>query len=108
MSTHENDARELKSKGKNCSDSLYSAFSKDINLSGNYPAPRSVDGKCGALLTALRILEETGNSDKKEDFEKEFVNKFKYSKCIELMRFEARCNDYVGESAKMLDEIINK
>ncbi len=108
MSNHENDARELKNKGKNCSDSLYSAFSKDTNLSGDYPAPRSIDGKCGALITALRILDETGHSDKKEEFEKEFVRRFKYSKCIDLVKYERRCNDYVGEAAKLLDEIINE
>lgn len=108
MSKHEIDARELKRSGKNCSDSLYSAFSKDIKLSGNYPTPRSIEGKCGALLTALRILEETGNEDKKEQFEKEFIKRFKYSKCIDLMKYERRCNDYVGESARLLDEMIEK
>ena len=59
------------------------------------------------MLTALRILEETGHSDKKEEFEKEFERRFKYTKCVELMRYEARCTDYVGESARMLDEILN-
>ena len=108
MSNHETDARELKNKGNNCSNSLYTAFSKDVELSGNYPAPRSIDGKCGALLTAIRILEETGHSDKIEEFEKEFTCRFKYSKCIELMKYERRCNDYVGETAKLLDEILNK
>ena len=108
MSNHETDAKELKNNGKNCSDSLYSAFSKDTKLSENYPAPRSIDGKCGALLTALYILEETGNSNKKEEFEEEFVRRFKYSKCIDLMKYEGRCTDYVGESAKLLDEMIEK
>ena len=108
MSNHEIEARKLKNKGNNCSNSLYSAFSKDVKLGGEYPNPRSVDGKCGALLTALKILEETGHGDKKEEFEKEFIKRFKYTKCIDLMTFERRCNDYVGESAKLLDEILAK
>lgn len=107
MGNHEKEARELKQRGNNCSASLYGAFSKDINIGNEYPAPRSIDGKCGALLTALNILEKTGHSDKKEEFEKKFVEKFGYSKCIQLMNYERRCNDYVGEAAKMLDEILN-
>ena len=106
MSKHEERARELKSKGNNCSVSLYQAFSEDTKLTGDYPAPRSIDGKCGALLTALKILKETGHEDKQEEFEKEFIKRFGYSKCIDLMTHERRCSDYVGESAKMLDEIL--
>ena len=105
---HEKEARELKSQGNNCSRALYLTFKKDTNMSDNYPEPRSIDGKCGALLTALKILDDTGNSDKKEEFEKEFIKRFKYSKCIELMTYERRCNDYVGESARLLDEILTK
>lgn len=106
MKSHEEIARELKSKGNNCAVSVYTTFSKDINLSGEYPEPRSIEGKCGALLAVLRILDETGHSDKKEEFEKAFIKRFGYSKCIELMKYDRRCSDYVGESAKMLDEII--
>ena len=107
MSNHEDDARKLKNEGNNCSNSLYNAFSKDTKLSGDYPAPRSIEGKCGALLTALRILEETGHSDKKEEFEKEFERRFKYTKCLDLMTYERRCIDYVGEAARMIDEILS-
>lgn len=108
MKSHEEEARELKRNGNNCSVSLYTAFKNDTKLSGEYPQPRSIDGKCGALLTSIRILEETGHSDKIEEFEKRFVSKFGYSKCVELMTHERRCSDYVGESAKILDEILNK
>ena len=108
MNKHEEKARKLKANGNNCSTSLHTAFSEDTNLSGEYPAPRSIEGKCGALLTALHILKETGNEDKQEEFEKEFIKKFGYSKCIELMTHERRCSDYVGECADMLDKIINE
>ena len=105
MNKYEEEARKLKIEGNNCSYSVYNAYAKDLNLSGQYPAPRSIDGKCGALLSALKILEETGNIEKKEEFEKEFIKEFGYCKCIELMRHDRRCNDYVGECAKMIDNM---
>lgn len=107
MASHEARARELKAQGNNCSTSLYKAFAEDTKLGTNFPEPRSIDGKCGALLTALFILKELGYEDKQEEFEKEFIKQFKFSKCVELMKYEHRCNDYVGVAAKMIDEIIN-
>ena len=107
MNKCEEIARKLKMQGNNCSYSVYNALAEDMKLSGDYPAPRSIEGKCGALLTALKILEETGNSNKKEEFEKEFIKEFGYSKCIELMTHEKRCTDYVGWSANKTNEIIS-
>ena len=106
MSKHEDNARKYKLLGNNCSNSLYRAFSEDTKLDGQIPAPRSIDGKCGALLTALKILKETGHEDKVEEFEKEFERRFKYTKCIDLMTHEKRCTDYVGESVRIIDEIL--
>ena len=106
MNSHEERARELKMQGNNCSTSLHNAFSEDTRLSKDFPAPRSIDGKCGALLTAKKILQETGHADKIEEFEKEFVKRFGYATCKDLMTHERRCNDYVGESAKIIDEIL--
>ena len=107
MNNHEELARVLKKQGNNCSESLHKAFKKDLKLSKDFPRPRSIDGKCGALLTAIKILKETGYEDKIEEFEKEFKSKFGYTKCVELMTHERRCSDYVGESAKYIDDIIN-
>lgn len=108
MSNHEQKARELKEKGQNCSVSLHTAFEEDTRLSKDYPAPRSIEGKCGALLTAIKILQEKGHEDKIEEFEKEFIKRFGYSKCVDLMTHERRCSDYVGESARMIDEILRE
>ena len=108
MSKHEKIARELKAQGNNCSVSLYKAFMEDKRLGGKFPEPRSIDGKCGALLTAIRILEETGHESKIEMFEEEFIRLFKYNKCIDLMTYERRCSDYVGECARMLDEMLGE
>ena len=105
--SHEAKARELKKQGNNCSTSLHSAFSEDTKLSPDYPAPRSIEGKCGALLTAKKILKEIGYEDKIDEFEKEFIRKFGYSTCKDLMSHERRCNDYVGEAAIMIDKILN-
>jgi len=107
MYNHEEKARELKKQGNNCSASLNKAFEEDIELSQDFPMPRSIDGKCGALLTAIKILQETGHQDKIEEFEKQFKNKFEYVTCMELMTHGRKCNDYVGESAKMIDQILN-
>ena len=110
MSGYEEKARELKEQGNNCSNSLFGAFKEDAKLEGSAPAPRSVEGKCGALLTAIKILKDTGHEDKIEEFEKEFIKRFGYSKCAELIMHEhgRRCTDYVGESARIIDEILNK
>ena len=106
MKESENKARNLKSQGNNCSYSVYNAFTDNLKLSGDYPEPRSIEGKCGALLTSLKILEETGHADKINSFEEEFIKRFNYSKCFELMTHERRCSDYVGWSANRLSEII--
>ena len=98
MTKHEKRARELKAQGNNCSVSLHTAFAEDTKLGADFPQPRSIDGKCGALLTAMYILKELGYAEKIEEFEKEFIKRFGYSKCI----------DYVGECARMIDEIINE
>lgn len=107
MSEFEEKARELKTSGNNCSVSLYTAFKEKLNLKGDAPQPRSVEGKCGALLTAIKILEETGHADKIDELEREFIKRFGYSKCVELMTHERRCVDYVGECARMVEEIVN-
>ena len=108
MNNHEEIARENHKKGNNCSVSLHNAFLEDCNLSKDFPMPRSIDGKCGALLTGIKILQETGHEDKIAEFEKEFIDKFGYSKCMDLVRNGRRCNDYIGETAKMLDKILNQ
>ena len=106
MSKHEERARELKSMGNNCSVSLHQAFSEDIELGSDYPQPRSIDGKCGAVLTAIKILQDTGHSDKIKEFEKWFLDRFGYLKCSELMSHDKKCIDYIGESAQKIDEFL--
>jgi len=106
MNIHEETARNNHKQGNNCSISLHNAFAQDFKLSSDFPMPRSIDGKCGALLTSIKILKEKGFEDKVEEFEKEFINKFEFTKCFDLVTHGRKCNDYVGECAKMLDDII--
>ena len=105
---HEEKARLNHKKGNNCSVSLHNAFSEDLELSTDFPMPRSIEGKCGALLVSLKILKELNYEEKIEEFEKEFINKFGYTKCMELITHGRKCNDYVGECAKMIDKIISE
>ncbi len=108
MNKYEEQARNLKMQGNNCAYAVYTTFLDELKLSGDFPAPRSIDGKCGALLSALKILDEIGHGDEKEEFEEAFIKEFGYSKCVDLMTHERRCNDYVGWSANRINEIKNK
>ena len=105
---HEEKARKLKQSGYNCSESLYQAFADDTVLEKDYPAPRSIEGKCGALLTAMKIVQDQGWKKETLALEEEFQRRFGYKTCIELMRHERRCNDYVGEMASLLDVIFQQ
>lgn len=107
MMKHESLARQLKDEGNNCSASLHGAFKEDAKLTNYYPAPRSIDGKCGALPTAINILKETGNEEKIDDFEKEFIKKFGFNKCRDLIKNGKNCREYVGQTAQMIDKIIS-
>ena len=108
MVKHEERARTIHKQGNNCSYSLYTAFEDDTKLDGNIPAPRSEAGKCGAVLAAEKILRELGKADIIEEFEKAFIAEFGYITCIDLMKHDRRCNDYVGKSAELIDKMLNK
>ncbi len=105
MTKHEQDARELHKMGNNCSTSLHNAYKKDTNLTPDFPAPRSIDGKCGALLTGIKILNDMGKEDKVDEFEKAFEEKFKYTKCLELKMHRISCNDLIGGAAEIIDSM---
>lgn len=103
MGKYEEIAREAKKSGIICSDAVYNTFKDVLNLSGNIPAPRSIDGKCGAVLAAEQILKELGKEDLIEGFEKEFVEEFGSLKCVELMRVDKKCSSYTAKSAKVIE-----
>ena len=82
------------------------AFKDDYNLSNDYPLPRSIDGKCGALLTCTSILKELHREDLIPVFEQKFIEQFGYLKCGELIRNGRICNDNIGISARILSELL--
>ena len=108
MNKYEEISRRLHKEGNTCSYALYNAFKDDYKLDSNYPLPRSIDGKCGSLLVAQKILKDLGKEEYIEEFEERFKIEFTYTKCVELMKASRRCNDYVGFSANLIEEYINK
>ena len=108
MNKHEEQARMLHKQGNNCSTSLHKVFADEFELSNDIPAPRSIEGKCGAAIVAEKILKEIGKEDKIEEFEKEFISRFGNIKCMELIKKGRRCNDYIGETADIIDNILRK
>ena len=106
MRYYEEKARQKNKMGNNCSNSLYKAFQEDTQLDGIIPAPRSEARKCGAVITAEKILRERGKEELIEEFEEAFKKEFEFLTCIELMTSSRRCNDYIGFSANFIDEAL--
>ena len=107
MNKYESIARRIHKEGHNCSYAIHEAFKEDYNLKEDYPAPRSIEGKCGALLTCISILKELGKDDLIPIFEQKFIEQFKFVKCGDLIRNGRICNDNIGISARMLSELLN-
>ena len=101
---YEEKATELYKQGNNCSNSLYYTFKEEYELSGNIPAPRSIDGICGTILTTHQILKELGKEEYINDYNQQFINEFKFMKCIDLVKYEKRCEDYIKFSADYIQK----
>ena len=97
-------ARNNHKNGKRCSDSVYLAFYNDND---EVPAPRSIDGKCGAVLAAEKVLTKKGYKDI-DNFERLFKEELGSVKCMELLSKKVGCNNCVGISARIVDELITK
>ena len=95
MNKYEEVARKVHKAGYNCSYSI------------DYPKPRSIDGKCGALLTCTDILHKLNKDELIPVFEQKFIEEFKYVKCADLIRNGRICNDNIGISARILSELID-
>ncbi|MDO4537486.1 MAG: hypothetical protein Q4B54_04935 [Coriobacteriales bacterium] len=99
---HERKARGKHRMGFNCSTSVFKAF-KDVDKSGNKaPAPRSIAGKCGALLAAQQVLRDLG-IPREDELEQAFKDQMGYITCVELKQHRCNCNDCVGTAARMVD-----
>lgn len=102
---HEAAARQIHRSGYNCSNSVYQAFSDVDTAGGEPPAPRSIAGKCGALLTAQKVLRDLG-VDREDELEQAFQAEFGYVLCRDLKRNRCNCNDCVGVAARLVDEFL--
>ncbi len=102
---HEKEARAIHRSGLNCSNSVYQAFSDIDHAGGNPPAPRSIQGKCGALITAQKVLRDLG-VDREEELERAFEAELGYVLCRDLKRNRRSCNDCVGVAARLADEYV--
>ena len=95
-------ARNNHKDGNRCSDSVYLAFYNDND---KVPDPRSIDGKCGAVLAAEKVLSKKG-INKIEEFEDRFKNELGSIKCRELLSKKVGCNNCVGIATRIVDDII--
>jgi hypothetical protein len=102
---HEKQARTIHRSGYNCSNSVDRAFADVDAAAGNPPAPRSVAGKCGALLTAQKVLRDLG-IDRESELEQAFQAEFGYVTCRDLKGHRVSCNDCVGVASRLVDAYI--
>ncbi len=102
--------------GANCSQAVAAAFSDKIGLSeeeamNDTPPPRSIEGKCGAVLASEMILEKL-SIDKKEEFEERFKKMNKYIECKPLVANKKEngktCHDIVADAAGILEEMLSE
>ena len=98
----EQTARNYHNSGINCANSVYSAFSDKVTGTG--PAPRSIDGKCGAVLAGEKVLAQLGLDT--ASFDDKFVEQFGSLKCAELRKAKYPCNDLVGEATKLVEDMM--
>ncbi|MBQ9611618.1 MAG: C_GCAxxG_C_C family protein [Lachnospiraceae bacterium] len=101
--SREQKARQTHKNGYSCASSVYSAFS-DV-ADGTAPIPKSEGGKCGAVLSAEKILRGLGLST--DDFDRKFIARYGSLKCSDLVRSrDHSCNDLVGTAAAFVEEMI--
>lgn len=108
MNKYEETAIKLYKERKNCSYALYNTFKNDFNLDGEIPKPRSIDGICGNVLVAHKLLTDLGKGEYIDQFDRRFLKEFKSLKCFELLKNKSNCINYVGFSANILSELLYK
>ena len=102
----EKTAREKHRSGMICSGAVYQTFLKVNPSASGAPVPRSEGGKCGAVLSAEKILRETG-AGSIEEFDAQFRSLFGSLKCSDLLgKSRGSCNDYVGKAAEIVGMIL--
>lgn len=89
-----------------CAGAVYQTFLKINPSAAGAPVPRSEGGKCGAVLSAEKILREIG-AGSIEEFDAQFCSLFGSLKCSDLLgKRRGSCNDYVGKAAEIAGRIL--
>lgn len=105
MLDYETIARTNHHSGMNCSTAVYEALchGNDTNRT-EPPRPRSIEGKCGAVLAAEQYIRENGGTEKDvEEFDNQFMAKYEHLTCAKLRGILGnKCNEYVGAAAAIV------
>ncbi len=110
---YEETARGHHRSGYNCSQSVYLSYADALSMSARdalhrSPVPRSEGGKCGAYLAGKALLMQL-RPESMDEFTKAFVEKNGSLECKVLRgRKNGSCNDYVGDSARLVNELIKR
>ncbi len=111
---YENNARSNHKNGNNCAMSVYTAFAERLGITAEEarntaPKPRSEGGKCGAFLAGRKIIEIL-KPEAAELYEQRFIEQNGQTECSRLImahgKLRKSCNDYVGDAARLADEIL--
>jgi hypothetical protein len=113
MRPEEEIARENHRNGYNCAMSVYAGFAEKLGLSEDEarqiaPKPRAEGGKCGAYLAGRKILEQL-KPEAAEEFDKRFVEIYGHTECSKLIMMHGlkkNCNNYVGDAARLVEELL--
>ena len=107
MIDYETIARNNHRGGMNCSAAVYDALGLNNPNMTEPPFPRSIEGKCGAVLAAEQTIREMGGTDADiKEFERRFIASYGHLKCADLRGFmSGKCNDYVGSAAAIVGQM---
>lgn len=111
----EENARAYHKSGYNCAMSVYAAYAEKLGLSGEEarkaaPLPRSEGGKCGAYLAGRKIIEQL-KPEAVDEYEKRFLDIYGNTECAKLIMMHGlkkNCNNYVGDAARLAEDLLKE
>lgn len=115
MTTLEENARAYNKSGHNCAMSVYTAYAEKLGISEDEakriaPRPRAEGGKCGAYLAGIKVLEKL-KPEATEEFDRRFVELYGHTECSKLIMLNGlhkNCNNYVGDAARIVEELLEE
>ena len=119
--TRENQARDKHAGGHSCSQAVYCTYADLLGMdtakarSESSPWAGGAKVKCGAVYSALQILDQLYSGEEKEraveKFERMYVQENGSLDCRKLLASKSKnrktCRDYVGSAAGILDEVLD-